>query len=35
MVILQQKKVIRKNDETTRKNPDYISVIYLSADKVE
>ena len=34
MMILHQKKVILVNDETSRKNPGYISVIYFTAAKV-
>ena len=34
MVILNQNKVMLLNDETSTKNPDYSSVIYLTAAKV-
>ena len=34
MIILHQKKARLVNDETSRRNPDSSSVIYLTADKV-
>ena len=34
MMILNHKKVILLDDVTSRKNPDYSSIIYLTAAKV-